>query len=104
MQLITLPAMGEAGVYFNFKTTDVLRPSRNQRTSAGLSSRRMREYIIIQRVLLHWPRTPSWMAYLLARHISAQAIGDRIPNNVQRDINWYVEGLVDQRCIVGIGT
>tara|TARA_R110002110_G_scaffold58154_6_gene165422 strand:- start:423 stop:884 length:462 start_codon:yes stop_codon:yes gene_type:complete len=92
---VTLPAMGEAGVYFNFMTTDVLRHVING--GAGL----------LQGCIHHNTagttigRVAIVDGVSITMHISAQAIGDRI-RITSNGTNWYVEGLTN--AAVGIGT
>ena len=91
----TLPAMGEAGVYFDFMTVDILRHVIN----GGAS--------LLQGCIHHNTAATTIGRVAIAdgvsitMHVSAQAIGDRI-RITSNGTNWYVEGLTN--AAVGIAT
>ena len=92
---VSLPAMGEAGIYFDFVTTDVLRHVIN----GGAS--------LLQGCVHHNTaattigRVAVTNGVSITMHISAQAIGDHI-RITSNGTNWYVEGLTN--AAVSIGT
>jgi hypothetical protein len=85
---VTLPAMGEAGVYFDFMTTDVLRHVIN----GGAS--------LLQGCIHHNTaattigRVAVTNAVSITMHASSQAIGDRM-RITSNGTNWYAEGLTN---------
>ena len=92
---VSLPAMGEAGIYFDFVTTDVLRHVIN----GGAS--------LLQGCVHHNTaattigRVAVTNGVSITMHISAQAIGDHI-RITSNGTNWYVEGRTN--AAVSIGT
>ena len=92
---VTLPAMGEAGVYFNFMTTDVLRHVING--GAGL----LQGCIHHNTAATTIGRVAVTNGVSITMHVSSQAIGDRI-RITSNGTNWYVEGLTN--AAVGIAT
>ena len=91
----SLPAMGNAGVYFDFMTIDVLRHVING--GAGL----LQGCIHHNTAATTIGRVAVTNGVSITMHISAQAIGDRI-RITSNGTNWYVEGLTN--AAVGIAT
>jgi|TARA_R110002110_G_scaffold18667_5_gene78253 hypothetical protein len=91
----TLPAMGEAGVYFDFMTKDVLRHVING--GAGL----LQGCIHHNTALTTIGRVAIADGVSITMHASSQAIGDRM-RITSNGTNWYVEGLTN--AAVGIAT
>ena len=92
---VSLPAMGEAGIYFDFVTTDVLRHVING--GAGLLQGCVHHNTAATTI----GRVAVTNGVSITMHVSAQAIGDHI-RITSNGTNWYVEGLTN--AAVGIGT